>query len=175
MERGDRYLPVDCLFERITGVIDPVKREVSARKTWLMWIKRLRQTAERAESESWGKSDFKADQSTINFRRVLRRFCKGTVPLPESQTERGRFDSLFEIITPPSPPAAYPTSLAYTGVPVGSARGVGVSPSASQFVPPSDPARHENYVDGPTIKSRKRGSSPGRIGGGKVVQRKARS
>jgi hypothetical protein len=104
------------------------------------------------------------------------------IPMPHrakksEDAERGRFDSLFEIITPPSPPAAYPTSLAYTGVPVGSPRGVGTSPSASQFVPPVDPARFENYVDGPTIKSRKRGgSSRGRIGSGKVVQqRKERS
>jgi hypothetical protein len=90
---------------------------------------------------------------------------------------RGRFDSLFEIIAiPHSPPAQYPTGLALTGYPVGSPRGVGVSPSASQFVPPDDPARFQNYVDGPTIKTRKRGTGSKRIGGGKVVQqRKERS
>jgi len=81
--------------------------------------------------------------------------------------------ALFEIITPPSPPAVYPITFNYTAVPVGSLRGVGTSPSAAQFVPPSDATQYPNYADGPTIRSRGRGKSgTKRSNSGKVRKRR---
>jgi len=169
-------LRLDDLLERAVGVPEPQRREIGARRAWLQWVTKLRRVAKAAEEVGWSKSSFEADHTTRNLNAVLAQFCKGRIPMPHGArkseaSERGRFNSLFEIVLPPKTPPAYPPGLAYTGVPVGSAHGVGTSPSASQFVPPADPARFENYVDGPVIRSRKRGKGGReRIGGGKVVQ-----
>lgn len=167
-----KYYDLDELLERrALEVPDSKHKTNAARRLWLHWIGRLKKAASKADTRGWAKSEFSADKSTGELRDILAQFCRGRVPFPKSEGREGRFDSLFEIIAPSSPPKAYPVSLSYSGVPVGSPRGVGVSPSASQYVPPVDPARYENYVDGPTVKSRSRGkNSHVRLAGGKVVQ-----
>lgn len=90
------------------------------------------------------------------------------LPVGTKHESSGRFDALFELVIPNNRTAGSPVGLAYTAQPVGSVHGVGVSPSAAGDI---DQGRYQNYVDGPTIKSRKRRSTSKPVGGGSVVQR----
>lgn len=170
-------LPLDAIFERRVRVsVDgrpgwPGGRQVAARRLWLQWLKKLKMAASKAHTVGWGKSSFAADFSTRQLRGVLKKFCRGQIPMPQEEAQE-RFAALFELVLP-GKTMGYPTGLAYTAQPVGSPRGTGVSPSAAGDI---ESGRFQNYLDAGTIKSRKPGSKSSRIGGGKVVQhQKARS
>lgn len=76
------------------------------------------------------------------------------------------FGAMFEIAFPATR-LANPQGLRYTAQPIGPGRGVGTSPSASP--PPEYP--YDVYVDGPTIKKRKYGKKPQKVGAGSMVAR----